>query len=184
MTDPVTISIAGVGAIAVKEGIKFLYGQAGEILKRWRERKDKSELGDREPTTLVLPPVFDGQLQNPYIHFKVVADLEPTLRALYGDLSVYATGVVPVEKADAELLRKVDTLRRSMESILQQHLTFKGEERPASGTLLSGYVSADSIAGEVIGVEGEGQLQGEARGDVKASKVEPGGRVIGVKWRV
>jgi len=42
MSDPTTLSAAAIGAAALTEGIKFLYGQAGEILKRWRERKDKA----------------------------------------------------------------------------------------------------------------------------------------------
>ena len=37
VADPFTL--AAVGAVAITEGIKFLYGQAGEVLKRWRERK-------------------------------------------------------------------------------------------------------------------------------------------------
>ena len=41
MSDPVTITAAGVGMAAISEGIKFLYGQAAELLKRWRERRDK-----------------------------------------------------------------------------------------------------------------------------------------------
>ena len=38
MVDPLTLST--IGAVALTEGIKFLYEQAGEVLKRWRERKD------------------------------------------------------------------------------------------------------------------------------------------------
>jgi len=41
MIDPLTIS--AIGAVAITEGIKFLYGQAGELLKRWRERKDAAK---------------------------------------------------------------------------------------------------------------------------------------------
>ena len=37
MPDPVTL--AAVGGFALTEGIKFLYGQAGEALKHWQERK-------------------------------------------------------------------------------------------------------------------------------------------------
>ena len=38
MVDP--LSLSAIGAVALTEGIKFLYEQAGEVLKRWRDRKD------------------------------------------------------------------------------------------------------------------------------------------------
>jgi hypothetical protein len=185
MADPATLSIAAVSAIAVKEGIKFLYGQAGEILKRWRERKDQADIAkESEPTAIVLPPVFAGQLKDPSIHFEEVARLEPTLRALYRDLSEYATDLLPVERTDADLLQKTDALRRIVEAILRQHLTFIGEDRPASGTLLSGAVTAVTVEGEVAGVDGEGKLEGEARGEVNVTTVKQGGKAVGVKWRI
>jgi hypothetical protein len=40
MPEPVTITLAVVGTAALKEGVKFLYGQAGELLKRWREKRE------------------------------------------------------------------------------------------------------------------------------------------------
>ena len=36
MSEPLTLT--GVGVVVLTEGIKFLYAQAGESLKRWRER--------------------------------------------------------------------------------------------------------------------------------------------------
>ena len=50
MADPLTL--AAVGAVALTEGIKFLYGQAGETLKRWRESK-----GTKAATATVTEPV-------------------------------------------------------------------------------------------------------------------------------
>jgi hypothetical protein len=182
MNDPVTISLAMVGATAIKEGVKFLYDQAGDILKRWRERKDRSDCEQSEPMNLILPPVFEGQLHDPHVHFDVVAQMEPMLREQYRDLSEYASGIIPTRPGDPELMQKVESMRRSIEAILHQHVTFKGENRPASGTVLSGYVSVDSVAGEATGVEGIGPLAGDARGEVHAKKIEPGGKVVGVKW--
>ncbi len=66
MVDP--LSITAIGAVAITEGIKFLYGQAGEILKRWRERKDadkdaSTQQNKTEPVNVKLPVVFEGQLK-------------------------------------------------------------------------------------------------------------------------
>jgi hypothetical protein len=38
MADP--FSAAALGGVVLTEGIKFLYRQAGEVLKRWRERRE------------------------------------------------------------------------------------------------------------------------------------------------
>jgi hypothetical protein len=37
VADPVTLSV--LGGLAATEGIKFLYSQASEVLKAWRERR-------------------------------------------------------------------------------------------------------------------------------------------------
>ena len=71
MVDPLTLS--AIGVVAITDGIKFLYGQAGEILKRWRERKDtakdaSTQQNKTEPINLKLPSVFEGQLIAPQIH--------------------------------------------------------------------------------------------------------------------
>jgi hypothetical protein len=41
MPEPVTITLATVGMLAISEGIKFLYDQAIELL-RWRREKHKA----------------------------------------------------------------------------------------------------------------------------------------------
>jgi hypothetical protein len=192
MGDPVTLSLAGVGVVVVTEGIKFLYRQAGEILKRWRVRRDKikssapeSSLApaQTESANVILPPIFEGQLSSPLIHFDAVQDAEAELQGLYSDLSVYANGIEPIEDTDEELLAKVNTLRQILENVYQQRITFKGENRPASGTALVGKVKAKSVVGEAIGVDAEGKLPGEARGEVVAERIEQGGKATGVKWR-
>jgi len=53
MSDPDTLSAAVIGSAALTEGIKFLYRQAGEILKRWRERRDKPR--EEQPLMTTAP---------------------------------------------------------------------------------------------------------------------------------
>ena len=73
MPEPVTITLAVVGTVALKEGVKFLYGQAGELLKLWRERHDAvktTPLQASEPAVIELPAdIFEGQLDAPQIHY-------------------------------------------------------------------------------------------------------------------
>ena len=74
MADPLTLT--GVGVIALTEGIKFLYGQAGEALKRWRERKAAGKNADVEPVEVELPSdAFAGQLEQPQLHLDAVERL-------------------------------------------------------------------------------------------------------------
>src|ERR1700744_6172294 len=109
MTDPETITLTSVGAVAMKEGIKFLYGQAAEVLKRWRERGRLAEKQRNappneklsEPVSMTLPPVFEGQLSNPEIHFDVVRQVEPDLRRLVRDLSEYVNDIDPSDETSA-----------------------------------------------------------------------------------
>jgi hypothetical protein len=64
MPEPVTLTAASIGAVALTEGIKFLYGQAGELLKRWRERKEQTgpESGSVNSwlVTVEIPQVFSA----------------------------------------------------------------------------------------------------------------------------
>jgi hypothetical protein len=184
VTDPVIISLASIGVVALNEGIKFLYGQAGDILKEWRQRRDQLKSNNKERATICLPSAFDGQLQDPSVDYDIVKELEPKLEVLRGELSSYATDLLPTESGNLQLLRRVDDLRQCLEAVLHQHITFKGEKRSLSGTVVVGHVEAEIIAGEAIGVEGQGQAEAEVRGSVSANKLEHGAKATGVKWNM
>jgi hypothetical protein len=190
MPDPITLTAAGIGAVALKEGIKFLYEQAGEILRRWRERKDESRDGSamssgHDNLTLTSPPpgVFDGQISQLRIHFVALNDKEAELRRLYRELSEYVTEVEPIMAGDRDLLSKVDNLRGILEEVFGQHITFVGEQRPATGTSVVGTVKATTVSGEAIGIDAEGPVAGDLHGSVEAGTVDKGGKAVGVKIR-
>ena len=81
MSDPVTL--AAVAGTILTEGIKFLYGQAAEALKRWRDEKDKATRSDIVSAQISNPAIFDGTLEPLTIH---VGQLE-ALRGLSGRVS-------------------------------------------------------------------------------------------------
>ena len=58
------------------------------------------------------------------------------LAKLWGLLAPYATGLTPVDAADRQLAEQVEAARRLLEQIYRQHITFTGEQRPATGTPL------------------------------------------------
>src|SRR5215213_10912888 len=95
--EPVTL--AAVGTVALTEGIKFLYAQAGEGLKRWRERRNNidkraAQADTTAPIAIELPPdAFEGQLSKPHIHFDALERVENDLREVRKSLADYADGI-------------------------------------------------------------------------------------------
>ena len=183
MVDP--LSLSAIGALAITEGIKFLYGQAGEILKRWRERKDaaqdaSAQMNTTEPIDLTLPAVFEGQLIAPQIHFDAVGRLQEQLRELRKDLNDYADGTEAVDPTDQHLLHNVDALRQLLEAVYQQRITFKGEQHPPSGPVVEGRIDVEEVAGYTAAVRARQIVSGSVKADAKAKRVEPGAQVIGI----
>lgn len=183
MVDPLTLS--AIGATAITEGIKFLYGQAGEILKRWRERKDAAkdasiQLNKTEPVDVKLPQVFEGQLSAPHIHFDAVERVEEQLRELRRDLSDYADGIELVDVKDANFLQRVDALRQLLEAVYQQRITFKGEQHPPSGPVVESRIDVEKVVGYAAAVRARQIVSGTVRAEATANHVEPGGQIIAV----
>lgn len=52
--------MAALGVSALTEGIKFLYGQAGELLKRRRERSKPNSAGPETPPCIAEPDTLPG----------------------------------------------------------------------------------------------------------------------------
>ena len=98
MADP--LGPAAMGAVALTEGIKFLYAQAGEVLRRWRDRKADTESSADEPVEVHLPPTaFVGQLERPRLNFEAVERLEQDLRALRAAVADYAQEIDEVRSS-------------------------------------------------------------------------------------
>ena len=189
MPDPVTISLASVGSAAITEGIKFLYGQAGDLLKRWRERKDekqgKKELGHEPDTAAVdtsLPPaIFAGQLESPRVHFDALNASVKQLSELRQDLTPYIDGIQEFDARNADLLARVDLLRNLLESVYRQRITFKGESRPPSGVAITVTVDAGKVFGDAAALRSRELRSGTVHAEASAESVEAGGRLTGAE---
>jgi hypothetical protein len=183
MADPLTL--AAVGAAVLTEGIKFLYGQAGEALKRWRERKAAKVTvtpGETtEPVEVELPArAFDGRLENPRLDLEAVARLEGDLRALRAAVADYAQGIDEVDPGDRPLLETVDGLRQAMEAVYGQQITFKGEQRPPSGAMVVGEAKVDEVLGYVAGLRAKRIVGGSATGRLEAKRVGADAEAVGL----
>ncbi|HVQ91729.1 MAG TPA: hypothetical protein VMU51_11895 [Mycobacteriales bacterium] len=183
MAEP--LSIAAIGAVALTEGVKFLYGQAGELLARWRARRsapDPAAEVAAAPVVLALPPAaFTGSLAPVAVDYDLVERLAGQLKDLAADLAPYAGGFDEIDPTDQALLGRVDALRLALEAVLGQRLTFVGEQRPASGTpVVSGAAVVGEIEGRVAAVRARQIRAGRVTGAVRADHVAPGGEAYGV----
>jgi hypothetical protein len=86
-----------------------------------------------------------------------------------------------VDPGDRRLLELVDGLRRVLEAVYGQRLTFKGEARPPSGPVVVGEAKAGEVSGYVAGLRARRILGGEVVGRAEAGDVGPGGQVIGAE---
>lgn len=184
MVDP--ISLGALGAVALTQGIQFLYTQAGAILQRRRERRDAVAAGTAppaEPIPVQDPShVLNGQLAPLHIDEAAAEELANVVRDLRKELSDYAQGVEPESGDVDDAVRNTLALRDALESIVGQTITFRGEDRPATGTpVITGTVTAKEIRSRASGVEAGNVTEGVITGTVKADVITEGGDVAGVR---
>jgi hypothetical protein len=173
------LSTLAVGAIT--EGVKFLYGQAGEFLSAWRRRRQDK---DAPPPRALEPP--DGvtvtrprPLADPPGEqtVKLLEDLQQLVEPIQSG-KIDAT--TPAARATVEQLRDV------IEAVLQAPVRLAGEPpRPLKVSDIN--VVTQRVAGRVIGLRADlAKLPGgsEISGvHVQTSDVDADGEVTGVDLR-
>lgn len=102
------------------------------------------------------------------------------LEVLRDALAIYARGEAPARTSDQALLRNLTRLRGALEDIYGQHLTFDGEDRPASGPFV--HQKLTTVAGEATGMDAE-EIAGSTRVVQDVSTVDSGGTLTGMKAR-
>jgi hypothetical protein len=170
MSDP--LSMANLSATALTEGIKFLYEQAGELLKRRRDRVAAN------PPEALPAPAQAALLPAPDLD--LLARFEADLQELRSDLDDYITSRVPVTVSDDYLLRTAEALRRVMEAVYGVPVLLPGEASQPAG--VSGSINADEVAGYVAAVRTD-RAQGNIRGTTTVGTVRKGGTAVGVEVR-
>ncbi|MDQ3764687.1 MAG: hypothetical protein M3460_25080 [Actinomycetota bacterium] len=185
--DPVTLTV--LGGVAATEGIKFLYGQAAELLKAWRERRKKArEQAVTEPRDLDVPilpsAVLDAQPVARHADGAIVERTHSALVELSGALSPYALGQVDVDLTDAELAGRVGRLRALLETIYGQRFTFRGEEREPTGSEVAVHQALGAVEGNVLGAEADVGAGGDLLIEQRADRVGEKGSVTGFKGTI
>jgi hypothetical protein len=180
-------SIAAIGGLALGEGIKFLYTQAGEILKHRRDRKAAEVAGaapPSEPLAVETPTVVMGTLNPITIDPDAADELAEELSALRKELSDFADGIETPEPTDERVVRTTNALRDAIEAIIGQRITFEGEDREPTGSpVVTGTVRAKEIRARASGVEADEVTGGLVEGTVEADLVDEGADVAGVRVR-
>jgi hypothetical protein len=178
VTDP--FSAGTLGGVVLTEGIKFLYQQAGEVLKRWRERRESG--GAETERALLRPPkgLLQGTVQAVGPRDDQANALEEELRKMRRLLGDYAEGIEALSPGDQLVAQQTDALRRLLEAAYGQRITFRGEQRPPSGPLVTGEINVKQVAGNAAAIRAKSISSGEARGRAEAERVEQGGKLTGV----
>jgi hypothetical protein len=192
MADPLTL--AALGSVAIAEGIKFLYGQVGELLKRRREVKERAEVVTDELAAappvarmeIEVPPSMGGKRFQVDANLRVVDDNADRMARLRGELANYADETLEVDTGNEALLRTVAELRVLVEEAISTHLTFAGEGggRPATGSPLAvGRVRVSHFkGGAATGLRADEFTEGGATGEVDVDVAEHGSTLTGAQF--
>jgi hypothetical protein len=176
MVDP--LSATAIGAVVLTEGIKFLYNQAGELLKRYRERKENAAAAaasGEEPLLQVPRNILEGSVSPAPPDYAVVEKLEQSLLETRRPLADYAQGLATPRPEDRLLADQVDALRQLLEAVYGQRITFKGESRPPSGPLVRARGDIERVQGYAAVVHAKSMKSGEVDAAGRAQTVERGG---------
>jgi hypothetical protein len=179
VTDPLTA--AAIGGVVLTEGIKFLYKQAGEVLRRWRERRD--DAGSAVVRATLRPPegLLQGTVEPVEPRDDQAALLEEELRQARRLLADYAEAITVPRPGDHLVAEQADTLRRLLEAVYGQRITFRGEQRSPSGPLVTGEIDVKQVAGDAAAIRARAVTGGEVRGSAKTERVEEGGKLSAVE---
>ena len=178
MVDPITL--ASVGGVLLTEGIKFLYDQAGALIKRWRDKPGHK--GPAESVTIAFPDAFGGGSKTVLIQSEVLGKLIDPLIALRKELSEAATeGLVTSPQDDVALLKNVDAIRLMIEAIYQQRINFSGEKRSVDAPLVSGSVNVQVVLGYVAAVRAGSVHGGTVTGTATADTVASTAELVGIE---
>jgi hypothetical protein len=180
MVDPAT-ALAGVATNVLVESVKWLFTKAGDALKRWRDLHDAKTTEPSHPIDKGPSDIFEGEVSDLSVDTAAVERLEQEIKDLRRVLGDYVDGIEEIRPDDPELLETADGLRRMLEAVYHQRITFKGEDRPPSGPIVEGTVNVEDVQGHAAAVKARLISSGRIRGEATATRVEQGGELYGVE---
>lgn len=153
MMDVSSITLGALGMTVLTEAVVFLREQAGEAVRRHHEGRDSH----RDPAELDVA-VLDRPLDLTMVDSQVIAAELASLTALCAQLAEYGVDRALADPRDVELLTRVHALRLLLERAYGRRITFKGEDRPSTGTPLSASPVEGHPAGISVAANGHGAV--------------------------
>lgn len=190
MPNPETTTLLTVlstyGLTFFTETVKFVYGQATEELKALRERKNAKEGGSSPElkvaaTTPSLPDIFEGGIAPFVPDFEALEPVADTLNELREGIRDHLEGIANFDPEDREFLAKVEAVRRLLEVVYSQRITFKGEQRDVSGPLVRGAIDVGEVVGYAAAVRARLVTGGTVNGHATVERVSEGGRLVAIE---
>ena len=169
-------SLAVLGGVVAAEGIKFLYGQATDLLKEWRSRRALD-------VPLTESAALDGPLPPTTVDPELLQTHRRELTTLSAGLSPYALDHADLDLNDPEIAAEVDQLRRLLETLYGVRLTFLGEQRERTGTTIDIQQRLETVHGSATGLAAKSLADGakatirQEVGEVGASGDVTGARI-------
>jgi hypothetical protein len=180
MADPLTLAL--LGGVAATEGIKFLYGQAAEVIKAWKARRDERQRALEVP--IVETSVLDAAPAGTAVDAAVLDQHHTTMVELWARLAPYAQGLQDVDITDDALARTAGGLRALLEAAYGQRFTFRSEHREPTGTVVTVAQALGAVSGLAVGVQGDVGPGATVAVRQDATEVTGDGTVIGVQGRI
>ncbi|WP_030160808.1 hypothetical protein [Streptomyces sp. NRRL S-244] len=146
MTDAVTL--AGVSAIVLAEGIRFCYEQAGVLLSGWQERRAARREAGTEAVTVRTPAALGGETFDAVVDPALVDEIAEPLIRVRGRLANVADGTLEADLSDQQLLSDFCTARELLERAYGVRLMLTGELPPATGApVVHSHIQIEHLTG-------------------------------------
>ena len=178
MVDPVTLTVLGSWTAA--EGIKFLYGQAGELIKTWRENRKSAEA----KVPIKESPALEGAPNSDTANLAVVDQEHRALADLSDALAPYVKDPSAIDLRDPDLAATVGQLRAVLEAVYGQRFTFHGEQREPTGTRVTVSQILGGADGTVTGVEADLESSAAIEVNQRIDRAGEGSSVTGFKGTI
>ena len=174
MTDPITL--ASISATVLTEGIKFLFNQTGELIKKWNEKRTSPATS--EQLQLKLPAELGGKSLVVALDHALLEQAVPELQSLRQALFGYVDGMKTVSTSDEALRTYVESTRRILEVLYGQELTFAGEAPRSTGPRINARVQLQTVLGYAAAVRAGNVRAGQIDATATATSVEATGQLV------
>ncbi|MFF5213352.1 hypothetical protein [Streptosporangium sp. NPDC000396] len=166
--DPVIL----LGVPFVTSAFDFLFRRAETLIDR------RASKGADKDENVADTSILEGTLQPLKVDERALERYGDELMRLYGGLSTYSRERSRITTEDEALRERLGELRVILEHIYGQRITFKGENRPLSGSRVDQDV--ETAEGPMVGIDAK-RIHGSADVVQRVGRVTETGSVTGIK---